>query len=247
MCLAMTELVNKEQDAENKLKEMAAQLKVRFEELAILTSMLEASAAERLTSRDLVRDDGEHGHSAVSDLEQKLARELEIRQELASENSRLLIEIGNLSERVNAQTDEIAALTAIAEQRAQEIAAFTEKKAAKARSRVNSWFELLPWKKTERAGSSNKQKKVTDDHLIRNSGFFDEDWYFQKYGGEKFSKRKSLNHFMSVGWQAGNDPGPRFSVTWYMEKYPDVASSGLNPLVHYLKFGQKENRIIKGS
>lgn len=35
---------------------------------------------------------------------------------------------------------------------------------------------------------------------------------------------------------------PLFSPAYYLERYPDVAKSGLNPLVHYLRFGAAEGR-----
>lgn len=33
-----------------------------------------------------------------------------------------------------------------------------------------------------------------------------------------------------------------FNEGWYLKNYPDVAESGMNPIVHYLKFGAKEHR-----
>jgi glycosyltransferase involved in cell wall biosynthesis len=38
---------------------------------------------------------------------------------------------------------------------------------------------------------------------------------------------------------AGN---PLFSTEWYCKRYPDVAGSGVNPLVHYIRFGAAEGR-----
>ncbi|MGB6087414.1 glycosyltransferase family 2 protein, partial [Parvibaculum sp.] len=39
------------------------------------------------------------------------------------------------------------------------------------------------------------------------------------------------------------DPGPSFSTSWYLDKYRDVKRAGMNPLVHYLRYGQKEGRL----
>lgn len=33
-----------------------------------------------------------------------------------------------------------------------------------------------------------------------------------------------------------------FDPKWYLEAYPDVAASGLDPVVHYVRFGEKEGR-----
>lgn len=35
----------------------------------------------------------------------------------------------------------------------------------------------------------------------------------------------------------GFDPGPLFDPAWYLETYPDVAASGVNPLLHYVAIG----------
>jgi SAM-dependent methyltransferase len=35
---------------------------------------------------------------------------------------------------------------------------------------------------------------------------------------------------------------PLFDSAWYLKRYPDVASSGLDPALHYLRFGAFENR-----
>jgi hypothetical protein len=56
-----------------------------------------------------------------------------------------------------------------------------------------------------------------------------------------------LNHFSSVGWRQGRDPNANFSVAWYLYAYPDVAASGMNPLVHYLRWGKSEKRTFRAS
>ena len=33
-----------------------------------------------------------------------------------------------------------------------------------------------------------------------------------------------------------------FDTGWYLERYPDVAESGIDPVVHYVRFGAKEGR-----
>lgn len=35
---------------------------------------------------------------------------------------------------------------------------------------------------------------------------------------------------------------PLFDSAWYLKNYPDVKKSGLDPALHYLKFGAKEGR-----
>src|SRR5688572_20439802 len=37
-------------------------------------------------------------------------------------------------------------------------------------------------------------------------------------------------------------PLRRFNARWYLERYPDVARSGMDPLEHYRHFGRPEGR-----
>jgi glycosyltransferase involved in cell wall biosynthesis len=51
-----------------------------------------------------------------------------------------------------------------------------------------------------------------------------------------------LVHYLRCGAAEGRDPNPFFDSDWYLEKNPDVASSGTNPLVHYLRSGAAQGR-----
>ncbi len=91
-----------------------------------------------------------------------------------------------------------------------------------------------------------------DDHalaserkLVRESGFFDADYYLEANPDVAASGAEPLEHFLSQGWREGRDPGERFSVNAYIDRYPDVGHAGLNPLVHYLSFGLREGRSYR--
>lgn len=77
---------------------------------------------------------------------------------------------------------------------------------------------------------------------ILNSEYFDEDWYRQTY--DLKDNTDSVTHFLLIGHDKGNDPGPNFSTHEYYECNKDVELTGMNPLVHYEVYGRKENRII---
>lgn len=47
--------------------------------------------------------------------------------------------------------------------------------------------------------------------------------------------------------ELGNNQPSHFDADWYLEQYPDVAASGMDPLEHYLKFGSAEGRLPSGS
>ena len=41
-----------------------------------------------------------------------------------------------------------------------------------------------------------------------------------------------------------NDPARFFSTEFYLKTHKDVANAGMNPFVHYIKYGKHENRKI---
>jgi O-antigen biosynthesis protein len=45
---------------------------------------------------------------------------------------------------------------------------------------------------------------------------------------------------LSTGGFEGRDPGPNFDSSWYLSSNDEVKKAGINPLVHYLKYGIKE-------
>ena len=49
-------------------------------------------------------------------------------------------------------------------------------------------------------------------------------------------------HYCTLGSRQGIDPSPLFDTDNYFSKYPDIKKSGLNPMVHFFKFGIHENR-----
>ncbi|CAI4169458.1 hypothetical protein ALT1644_50016 [Alteromonas macleodii] len=82
-------------------------------------------------------------------------------------------------------------------------------------------------------------------NLLKTSDLFDAEWYLNNYG-DKFDhvKLSPEHHYLSLGYKLSFDPSAEFSTHLYLDKYPDVRESGINPLVHYLTHGFKENRKL---
>lgn len=40
---------------------------------------------------------------------------------------------------------------------------------------------------------------------------------------------------------------PSFDANWYLQQYPDVSAASMDPLQHYLLFGQREGRAVNAS
>ncbi len=54
-------------------------------------------------------------------------------------------------------------------------------------------------------------------------------------------------HFIEHGWREGRDPSQYFSVTRYNSAYPDVYAAGVNPLRHFIEYGQDRQRFPSSS
>jgi O-antigen biosynthesis protein len=70
----------------------------------------------------------------------------------------------------------------------------------------------------------------------------DVSFYQKQVPSIDFSIVPAALHYASVGWRAGLDPSPDFSTTGYLAAHPDVASAGMNPLLHYIYIGHTEDR-----
>ncbi len=81
-----------------------------------------------------------------------------------------------------------------------------------------------------------------DLRLVRESGFFDED-YYRHFRPELPAERDVVRHYLRFGRRDGLDPSEKFSTSGYLRQNPDVARTSWNPLVHYLRHGRTEGRI----
>ncbi|OWT33399.1 hypothetical protein BGI41_02580 [Methanobrevibacter sp. 87.7] len=73
-------------------------------------------------------------------------------------------------------------------------------------------------------------------------GLFDEEFYKTHYSN--YYSANPLEHYLFYGYKKGFDPCLNFNTFKYLNNYPDVKKSGLNPLVHYVLYGINENREI---
>ena len=81
---------------------------------------------------------------------------------------------------------------------------------------------------------------MTDKDFIKNSLLFDAAWYCKTYGFGEYLD--AAEHYLKIGWREGKNPSAFFSTADYLKKNPDVAAANLNPLLHFEKYGVKENR-----
>jgi len=86
----------------------------------------------------------------------------------------------------------------------------------------------------------NLQEQIS---FIRESGFFDANWYLANYPDVAQAKIDPLEHFVKYGWLEDRSPSAEFDVAWYLSEYPDVAMANMNPLLHYIYYGEAEGRF----
>lgn len=89
-----------------------------------------------------------------------------------------------------------------------------------------------------------KSLSNSDVDLVRSSSLFDAGWYRDRYQDVKLMGMDSAEHFLWIGYRLGRSPSPHFSVPRYLQSNWDVKVAGVNPLLHYLKSGINESRII---
>jgi O-antigen biosynthesis protein len=77
--------------------------------------------------------------------------------------------------------------------------------------------------------------------IEKNAWTFDLSCYNTQTGKLFPSPKDAIIDYIAGGWERGLDPSPFFSTRFYL-KYPDIANSGICPLVHYLSHGIDENR-----
>jgi len=97
------------------------------------------------------------------------------------------------------------------------------------------------------------QDKQTDKKLIRDfrelahyAYVFDIESYKAQLDSNEADALECIGdviyHYCSSGRYQGIDPSNLFDTENYLSKYPDIKASGLNPMVHFFKFGIHENR-----
>ena len=101
-----------------------------------------------------------------------------------------------------------------------------------------------------KARKSRKDKAQIKRHrqVIASSRLFDAEWYLNQYpdvANDPATARDPARHYLLFGGYEGRNPGPGFDSSYYLSSNEDVRESGMNPLLHYVKFGEAEQRRAK--
>lgn len=90
-----------------------------------------------------------------------------------------------------------------------------------------------------------KAKRTSADNaLVANSEYFDYEYVVSELQNLGLNVKNPLGFFMAFGAELEISPSERFDTKAYLSMNPDVKNSGMNPLLHYLKHGKKEGRVL---
>jgi O-antigen biosynthesis protein len=70
----------------------------------------------------------------------------------------------------------------------------------------------------------------------------DKKYYVEHYHAHMNGVKNHVVHYHLYGWRLGYNPSKEFDTFYYLTNNSDVSYSGVNPLLHFLKYGQKEGR-----
>ena len=71
---------------------------------------------------------------------------------------------------------------------------------------------------------------------------FSLDHYAEQVDREFGSLEEAIAHYDVEGQHEGADPHPLFDTSWYLERYPEAAAPGSNPLLHFLELSPVEGQ-----
>lgn len=86
--------------------------------------------------------------------------------------------------------------------------------------------------------------KPDEYEAIRNSIFFDAEFYLETNHDVKAGGVDPILHYLQHGGFENRNPGPFFSTAEYLSANPDVAAYNINALAHYELFGRREGRAL---
>lgn len=89
-----------------------------------------------------------------------------------------------------------------------------------------------------------KDLRQDEKRQAEQMGYFNPTWYAENYPDVAISSLSPWQHFNRIGWWLGRNPSKEFNVQRYQTENPDVLEAGVNPLIHYLRFGKREGRPV---
>lgn len=105
-------------------------------------------------------------------------------------------------------------------------------------------FHFIEIGAAENRRTSIEQIKA-DLKLLESSDAFDEAYYrsANQLPDAEFKRMSPAGHYLLKGAARWLDPSPDFCTEYYLRKYPDLNHPDVNPLAHFVRYGDDEKRI----
>lgn len=167
---------------------------------------------------------------------------------------RLTRDLEQLRESLDQRFEELAQLTRRLEAQREEVQSLQVRAERAERAQAELEAELACYRQGEAVGAASAEPATsevpadTPDEamaLLAASGWFDADWYLAQYpdvAADPHYRAHPLEHYFHHGGFEGRWPCARFDSAFYLATYEDVAEQGMNPLLHFVSFGQHEQR-----
>lgn len=97
------------------------------------------------------------------------------------------------------------------------------------------WYDD-PRPRLEESGRDGASSNADIAGEIARSGILDREWYLQAYPEPVAAVIDPHRHF-AERIEENRWPNALFSPSWYLAKHPEVAGSGLAPVIHYIRHG----------
>lgn len=245
---------------EAQLEEAQDSLATRFKELAHLTRLLEEQRSEAEQAKT-ERDAAQQALSAAEErAEEKAKAKIDVKEaerQQSDERQALQQQLNESQASLQIRFEELTTLTQMLEESEQQREVLADQ-LAKAPQQTVEASTSAPQPMTPLPADpadavtvapspyhADPKRLAQDAEWIRQSGWFDTQWYLEHYQDiakhERFSKTPA-QHYLLYGGYEGRNPGPEFDSAFYLRHYPDVREGGENPLVHFLTHGLKEQR-----
>lgn len=117
----------------------------------------------------------------------------------------------------------------------------TARKTRKAKSLLSALAEARKKTKSHSQLSASGERDLS---AIRNSVFFDAEFYLNANPDVKATGLDPALHYFQYGGSEGRNPSPAFSTNEYLSNNPDITAAGINALAHYELHGRVERRRL---
>lgn len=91
---------------------------------------------------------------------------------------------------------------------------------------------------------STSKRVKKDKSVISESDYFDNEYMVKQLEDLGLKIKDPLEFFVLFGAELELSPSEKFDTKSYLEMNPDVKDSGINPLLHYIKHGKAEGRVL---